>query len=121
LEHAVDGIEKYQLPLSSTTDTAPLPLAQVFILQKATQSATGENIRLLQGLEAINALMANTYRRAFLAPMRKAEEHFKQCTNLVRKKVVYSVRRHWGFEHFPDEGRKLHEHIQKVLDKGLTH
>lgn len=110
LERAVDGLDKYHVPLPRNGTSDSVPLRRVYLLARAEPGAPG-GITRLRGHEAVAAVMDQTYRNACLAPMGLAGRHLRQCAALVAEVEVYAARRAWGYEVFEREARALEAHM----------
>jgi hypothetical protein len=113
-ELAFDKLDKFNVPTLRPAVGGPLPLSHVYLLEKA--EAGEAEIRRLQGVEAIDALIANTYRGGYL-PMLPGgtQRHFQACLDLVRKVPVFSASRRWGFDRFDEEARALEVHARALI------
>ena len=65
----------------------------------------------LRGQQAMEAVMAQTYRGQYLAPMGHRARHFRQCGALLAHAEVYEARRAWGYDVFEHEAGLLERHI----------
>lgn len=115
LDRAVEGVEKYHVPMAPIPEYAPLPLKAVYILSRVKPGHA--TIERLRGCEAMEALIANTYRSHYLEPMGLLARHFSQCHALLRHVGVYSAARVWGFDVFDDEVSRIERHISDVALK----
>jgi hypothetical protein len=94
-----DGMDKYLLPFKAGASWAPLPLACVYVLHEDGRSLD-EGVRPLTGAQAVDAVMANTYRGGMVAPMGRSPSHFMQCTAIARQIGVYAVDRRSSIDTF---------------------
>lgn len=106
LERAVDNQEKYSVPVATPVDGGPFPLAALYVLGNA-DSASAAGITRLNGVEAVQAVLFNTYRSSFLRPMGLAAAHFQQAAALARHVRILRAFRPRGFEVFEAEAAKL--------------
>lgn len=109
LERAIDGHDKYHVPLQAVTAGGPYPLARVYVLRNAADAA----IEYLSASAAVRALMTNTYRRAFLERMNLINGNFLQATAVVHHAAVFSAARHRGFDVFKREAARLENHLRQ--------
>jgi hypothetical protein len=116
-ELAFDESEKFNVPVAAKESTGPLPLDQIYLLGKATTGTDGPVIERLQGVEAVDALVSNTYRGAYLSYIGGTQRHLMTCLHLVRSVPVFSARRLWGYEHFDQQASALEEHVRRQLSR----
>jgi hypothetical protein len=94
LDPAFDGMDKYVLPLSERHAETALPLAAVFILARARAGAPVQ-LNAMSGLAATQALVAQTYRGAYVPLVGDSRAHFEQCVHLPRRVPVFTLKRPW--------------------------
>jgi hypothetical protein len=110
LDRAMDGMDKYHVPIVETGKARPIPFRRLYVLGRAEEGADGR-IDRLRGKEAMEAVMAQTYRGAYLAPMGLGGRHFAQCAALVASAEIHSASRAWGFDIFDREAARLEAHL----------
>lgn len=110
LDRVADGFDKYHVPLARTYQARPLPLRRLYVLGRCDDGDQGR-IDRLAGQNAMEAVMAHTYRTHYLGPMGLRARHFRQCAALLRTVPVYSVARAWGFNVFAREAAMLERHM----------
>jgi len=115
LERAIDGRDKYHVPLASTGDRGPYPLARIYLLRNVADGAP-EAIEHLTAAPAVRALMANTYRRGFVRKMDLLDRSFQQATAVAHHAAVFSAARHRGFDVFEREAERLADHLRQPAD-----
>jgi hypothetical protein len=109
-DRSFDEMDKYDVPTRSTA-SAPLPLTAVYLLRKAgDENAPG--IERLTGIEAVETLVANTYRGGYLKTIGRTGEHLAACLAVARQVPIFRARREWGFERFDEEAARLLAHAQ---------
>jgi hypothetical protein len=69
----------------------------------------------LRGVEAVDALVANTYRGTYLPLMGGTARHLMACVDLARRLPVFTARRAWGFDRFDAEAQRLEAHALGVI------
>lgn len=116
-ELSFDNMDKYNVPTPRPTSGGPLPLSHVYLLEKAEPGEEGAITRL-QGVPAIDALIANTYRGGYLPILGGTQRHFQACLDLVRNVPVFSARRVWGFDCFDEQASALEAHARTVVAEG---
>lgn len=90
--------DKYHMPVGTTDalgGAAPVHLARLYLVADADSLS----IRRLKGLEAVEAVAAQTYREQFVVPMGLGAEHFRLCVETARTIEVKQLERPRGFEH----------------------
>jgi len=113
LERAIEGMDKYHVPLTSPSDVRPIPFRRLYLLGRTDAGEPGAIVRL-HGAQAMEAVMAQTYRGAFLRPMGLAARHFLQCSALAGQAEVYAASRIWGYDVFDREAGRLARHLLEV-------
>ncbi len=63
-------------------------------------------------MAAMEAVMAQTYRGVYLAPMGLAGRHFRQCAALVASAGIFAASRAWGYDVLEREARRLEAHFR---------
>lgn len=114
LERAVDGHEKYHVPLPSLEAQGPFPLASLYILGDRQPGAEFQIARLT-GSSALEAIADNIYRGEYLAPMNLAKAGFEHAARVARHGAVYTVSRLRGYDVFASEVEKLERHFNDGL------
>lgn len=109
LDQAIEGMDKYHVPLRGAMEARPIPFRRLYVLSRA-EDRPGE-IRRLSGQAAMVEVMAQTYRGHYLAPMGLVERHFRQCAALVASAEVYSASRTWGYDVFQQQAGILEQHV----------
>jgi len=89
--------EKYALPIFDQQARTPLPVGGIFILQDG-KGGEAPRISPLYGAEAVDALMANTYRASYPGGMGLQGAHFARLAALAAAAPVFDLRRPWGSE-----------------------
>jgi hypothetical protein len=93
--------DKYHMPVG-TVDAqgaeAPVRLARLYVVSNADDLS----IERLVGLEAVEAVAAQTYREQFVVPMGLGAEHFRLCVETARTIEVKRLARPRGFEHMDE-------------------
>ena len=118
LELSFDGQDKFDLPAPRNAIASPAPLAGCYLLGEP-EAARAPRITRLAGAEAIEALIANTYRGKFLKLVGSAERHFEACLEVNRSVPVYRVERVKAVEDFESVARMLEDHVQTLVGQAL--
>ena len=95
LDPAIEGMDKYHVPMSASGAARPIPFRRLYILGRTEGDAPGR-IERLRGQEAMAAVMSQTYRGAYIAPLGLAARHFGQCAALLSHAEIYSCNAHVG-------------------------
>lgn len=114
-EASFDDMDKYNVPTSQAAGQTALPLHHIYLLDRSGPQDEFASIRRLAGVEAADALIANTYRGGYLAPMGATKRHFLACLDLVRKAPVFSARRPWDLSTFAATAAALQDHAQDQI------
>lgn len=109
-QRSFDGMDKYDVPTRSAESDACVPLAAVYRLGRCEPGEPSREIRRLAGIEAVDALVANTYRGAYLKQIGGVPGHLASCVALARSVPVFTADRAWGYECFDAEAGKLEAH-----------
>lgn len=109
-DRSFDGMDKYDVPTASARAREPLPLTAIYLLRKAEEEAGDAAIDRLTGVDAVETLVSNTYRGAYLKTIGRTAEHLAACLRVARAVPVFRARRHWGFDQFDEQTRRLHDH-----------
>ncbi|HMJ92953.1 MAG TPA: hypothetical protein VK472_02505 [Allosphingosinicella sp.] len=113
LDRAMDGMDKYHVPVSAAGPARPIPFRRLYVLGRAEESEEGQILRL-RGREAMEAVLAQTYRGAYLAPMGLTGRHFAQCAALLASAEIWSASRAWGYDVFKREAARLEQHLSSA-------
>jgi len=99
-EAVLDGRDKYTVPARWSDTAEPVPLGAVFTLASAGEDARQVGIRRLRGAEALNALIANTYRGHYVARFGDSRRHWATSLDLVAKVPIFELERPWSQDWF---------------------
>ncbi|HEX9963618.1 MAG TPA: hypothetical protein VGB04_01390 [Allosphingosinicella sp.] len=114
-ERSFDDMDKYTVPTDLERQLPPVPLSHLYLLEKAE----GElSVARLEGSAAVEAMIANTYRGAYVRLMGRTREHMLACAQLARTVPVFRARRRWGYDSFDVEGAALEAHARKLILEG---
>lgn len=113
LDQAIEGMDKYHVPMTARARARPVPFRRLYLLGQADDGVGG--VTRLRGRDAMEAVMAQTYRGQYLDPMGLKARHFGQCAALLAHAEVFAASRVWGYDVFDAEARRLERH---VLDAG---
>lgn len=110
LAPVTEGVHKYHVPIARRAVARPVPLRRLYVLSNPKGEARRSIIRL-RGTQAMQAVMAQTYRAIFLVPMGLRRRHFVHCAALLDHIEVYRAGRQWGYDAFECEARRLERHV----------
>lgn len=108
-EPSFDDRDKFDVPLASPEPAEPLPLRAVYLLDRPEDAAEFA-VEPLRGVQALEALVANTYRGGLVGMLGRQREHLAQCTRIAASTPVFAVRRSWRPERMDAENERLLEH-----------
>jgi hypothetical protein len=111
-ERAFDDMDKYTVPTDLERILPAVPLSHLYLLEKAEDEPS---IARLDGAAAVEAMIANTYRGAYVRLMGLTGRHMLACAQLARSVPVFAARRRWGYDRFDDEGAALEAHARKLI------
>lgn len=109
-ELSFDDADKYNVPTRESGATGPVALGAIYLLEKSEEASAADFIRPLTGIEAIDALVANTYRGAYVPMMGTTAKHLASCVALARSVPIFAVRRLWGKDHLDRQFEAIQEH-----------
>ena len=107
-----EGHDKFDVPADATRQA--LPLGACYLLAEAAEGET-HGIARLTGLDASEALIANTYRGGFVALLGRNEQHLRSCVALAQQVPVFRAARRWGRDHYDIDAARLRDHAQALL------
>lgn len=113
-DQSYDGADKYDVPTRSGSTAGGVALAAVYLLGRGEGSFSEQGVQRLRGIEAIDALVANTYRGAFAREMDQARQNLEACLAVMRSVPIFKADRTWGFEAFELQARALERHALSV-------
>jgi hypothetical protein len=115
-ELSYDGMDKYDVPTTSCPSGSAVPLAAVYLLGRADDTnGPTHRIQRLMGVEAVDALVANTYRGAFTQQMGTVQQNLAACLTVARAVPVFRAERIWSFQHFDQQAHKLEQHALEMV------
>ncbi len=114
LDTIAEGIPKYHLPVTRPGAPRAVPLRRLYVLGRIEKDGIvsgGGTITRLTGRDALQAVLAHTYRGMYLPQMGLSARHFGHCAAMLGSLEVYSAPRVWGFDVFEREAARLERHI----------
>jgi hypothetical protein len=112
-ERSFDDMDKYTVPTDLERLLPAVPLSHLYLLEKAEDEPS---VTRLEGSAAVEAMIANTYRGAYVRMMGLTCQHLLACAELARTVPVFRARRRWGYESFDAEGAALEAHARRLID-----
>jgi hypothetical protein len=112
-ELSFDDMDKYNVPTPRPEEVRPVPLDHIYLRRKA-EEGSGE-VRRLVGVEAVDALVANTYRGGYVTRMGGTRRHLTSCLELVGKVPIFAASRVWGFGDYDEQAERLEEHARRLI------
>lgn len=113
-ERSFDDMDKYTVPTDLERMLPAVPLSHLYLLEKAQHAPS---IDRLEGSASVEAMIANTYRGAYVRLMGRTRQHMLACVQLARTVPVFSARRRWGYDRFDVEGAALEAHARQLILK----
>jgi hypothetical protein len=106
-----DAPEKYDVPLTELRSTdVPIALAAVYLLERRE----GLEIEQLFGVDAAEAVFANTYRGAYVPIAGNSQDHWSACTRLVSGTPIFRAGRRWDLGDLDVQYGGLLEHAERL-------
>lgn len=113
-ERSFDDMDKYTVPTDLERVLPAVPLSHLYLLEK---TADAPSVTRLEGAAAVEAMIANTYRGAYVRLMGLTRQHLLACAELARTVPVFRARRRWGYDAFDAEGAALEAHARQLIRK----
>lgn len=114
-ERAFDDMDKYTVPTDLERALPAVPLSHLYLLEKAEEEEA--SVDRLEGASAVEAIVANTYRGAYVPLMGRTRQHLLACAQLARTVPVFRARRRWGYDSFDAEGGALEAHAREWVSR----
>ncbi|MFL6721466.1 MAG: HPr kinase/phosphorylase [Sphingomonas sp.] len=103
--------DKFDVPIDSDmAATTNVPLAALYVLERGAKLA----ISTLRGIEAADAVFANTYRGGFVSIAGGDESHWRSAIGVVRSLPVFRVSRKWDLASLDKQCREILDHASAV-------
>ena len=116
-EMSFDDMDKYNVPIGDG-EAVPeqAPLSHLYLLDDAGGSDEAEIVPL-RGAAAVEALVANTYRGAYVQLMGLTRPHLLSCIKLAGEAPVFRVSRRWGLDSLADQAEAIASHARSVMSE----
>jgi hypothetical protein len=122
-QRSFDGQDKYDVPAGDAAAAGPLPLAACYMIARPepedepqAPEREGEPARLA-GVQAVDALIANTYRGRFARAMGQTARHLSLCLHVAARTPVLDAGRRWGRDRFEAEAARLRDHAAQIVQE----
>lgn len=92
-------------------DAAEIELASIYTLEEGPQL----KISQLNGVEAAEAVFANTYRGAYVAKVGNSRLHWESCLELIRRTPIYRLSRAWGLQRLGADAEQIVTHAERLV------
>ena len=103
--------EKYDVPIDAELAArAHVPLAAIYLLDEGPEFS----IVPLRGIEAADAVFANTYRGEYLAKTSGQKQHWESAVRLVRGTPVFRAIRRWDATALEEQCSRLLHHAREL-------
>lgn len=113
-ERSFDGHDKFDVPTRVDPELRPLAVGACYILDRSDEAEGEPRLDQLMGLDALDALVANTYRGAFVPLTGASERHVKACLALMKSVPVFRAVRRWGSDAYEEEAIRLERHAARI-------
>ena len=91
-------------------DATEIVLGAIYTLESGPDLTTTR----LNGVEAAEAVFANTYRGAYLAAAGNSRLHWESCLELIRRTPIYRISREWGLHRLGDDADRIIAHTRSL-------
>lgn len=108
---------KFELEMGGQRVKRPLPIAAIYHLDEA-ETDTEFAITQLSGLEAIDAVTRNIYRRRIGDLVGRAADYLRESVHIAQRVPVFRVNRTWGLEHMEAQAEKISLHCERLCRNG---
>jgi hypothetical protein len=106
-----DEHEKFDVPMDAASAArSQMPVAAIYLLDQGGEFS----IVPLRGIEAADAVFANTYRGGYLAETSGQKEHWESAVQLVRGTPVFRAIRQWDPTVLEEQCSRLLHHAQEL-------
>lgn len=107
-------VEKFDVPIKGAGSASrDIDLAALYLLDRGDALS----ITRLSGLEAAEAVFANTYRGSYLSAVDGKHDHWRSSIDLVRRVPVFRAIRPWDLENLHDQCRQLRDHAVEIVSR----
>jgi hypothetical protein len=114
-EQAFDDWEKYNVRTANEA-IDERPLSHLYVLSSNKTPESGELATRLSGSRAVQTLVENTYRGAYVKLMGCTNRHLNQCVSLAQNLAIFEVQRPWGLDLMGEVGTALEMHARSFME-----
>jgi hypothetical protein len=109
---AAEQLEKFDVPIErSAIACSTAPLTVIYLLQRGDELSIAQ----LRGVEAAEALFANTYRGSYLPMIKGQKDHWHSAVLLVQAVPVYRAVRQWDLANLDEQCSRLLAHAEGAI------
>ena len=106
--------DKFDVPIDPDfTARTAIPLAGLYLLKRADEFS----IEPIRGIDAADAVFANTYRGAYLREAGGQQNHWQASIGLIRSLPVFQASRLWNLSTLDDQSRRLLCHAEQLTEQ----
>lgn len=113
LAGVMDDRDKYYLPFGPAVAGGPFPFRRLYMIRDGRDEDAPAFTRLT-GVEAIQTVRAETYRKAYLEPMGLLGDNVTHALNLVQQVPAYAMHRRRGYDVLSEEIDMLERHLAQT-------
>ena len=111
------GLDKFDVPLEpSSAVRSDVPLAALYLLACGKEFS----VQQLTGVEAADAVFANTYRGSFVSAANGLQNHWSSAVRLVRSVPVFRAERQWSLAALDEQCRMLLDHAKALAKSDVA-
>lgn len=109
-----DQVDKFDVAIDRAgAAQSQVRLAALYVLERGEEPA----IERLNGVEAADAVFANTYRGAYLSAINGHKRHWESAVRLVRSTPVFLAVRKWNLAELDEQCSHLLEHARGTVTR----
>jgi hypothetical protein len=112
-ELEIDRAGKVQVPFAADSGSEGVPVAVVYVLGDGPPG-----IVRLRGMEAVQAVVSNTFAESYLTFLRLGAAHLTRWTAFAERSAIFAVSRRRGYDVFDDEAAALERHFTDEIARG---
>jgi hypothetical protein len=112
-ERAFDSLDKYTIGFERPSPLTALPMRAIYLLGRNTDERF--EIRRLAGVDAIQALIENTYRGGFIRTVGDSRNHFETCLRLSRQVPLFALTRPWDPARIDETIQRVEQHLDRAV------
>jgi hypothetical protein len=106
--------DKFDVPIEPELATrSAIPLLAAYVLERADELS----IEPLSGVEAAEAVFANTYRGSYVSATKGHRDHWNSAVRLVRSTPIFRAGRKWNLAELDGQCSLLLEHVRGIANQ----